>query len=142
MKTCNICSQEKPETEFDVRNKAKGTRRAYCKVCRKAKRKDQLTRYYQNNKDQHRERTKKFAERNRQYIQDIKRKGCCVDCGEDRWQVLDFDHRDPSLKSYDIKYLTHHGISLDKVQVEIDKCDLRCANCHRYRHAIENGWGD
>ena len=44
MKTCNICSQEKPETEFDVRNKVKGTRRAYCKVCRKAKRKEILNR--------------------------------------------------------------------------------------------------
>jgi len=137
MKKCKQCHQNKELSEFDTRDKVKQTVRAECKVCRKAKRKDQVAQYYQRNKEACRERCQKFTQRNRDYVQNIKRSGYCVDCGESRWQVLDFDHRDPSDKKYDIKYLTHHGMSLKKVQAELDKCDLRCANCHRYRHAME-----
>ena len=28
----------------------------------------------------------------------------------------------------------------EHIEEEIDKCDVRCANCHRKKHAREGGW--
>jgi hypothetical protein len=58
----------------------------------------------------------------------------CVECGESRPWCLDFDHRNPSNKKFEISKLVDHGSSLDKLVTEIEKCDVRCANCHRDRH--------
>ena len=61
--------------------------------------------------------------------------GQCVDCGlkTDVMAVYDFDHRNPSEKLSNIPLMW----SWKRIQVELDKCDLRCANCHRIRHARE-----
>lgn len=59
----------------------------------------------------------------------------CVDCGEDDPIVLDFDHREPHKKSFNISaaICRGSGISLEKLEFEVEKCDVRCANCHRRR---------
>lgn len=54
----------------------------------------------------------------------------CVDCGEDDWIVLDFDHV-RGVKYKEISILVGHGYSLPTVVAEIAKCEVRCANCHR-----------
>jgi len=61
--------------------------------------------------------------------------GKCMICGYDRClDALDFHHRDPSKKDFG---LSAHGIthSWEKIQKEIQKCVLICANCHREVHA-------
>lgn len=55
----------------------------------------------------------------------------CIDCGEADPVVLEFDHRDRADKKFNIGDAVHRGYSLCKVRAEIDKCDVRCANCHR-----------
>lgn len=57
----------------------------------------------------------------------------CVDCGEKDPVVLEFDHIDPSLKEHTIGRLIGSGYNLDDIAKEIDKCVVRCANCHRRR---------
>jgi len=47
---------------------------------------------------------------------------------------LDFHHRDPSTKVMDIAEAQRHGWSIGRIQVEIEKCDIICANCHRKLH--------
>lgn len=49
------------------------------------------------------------------------------------YYVMDFDHRDPALKTASVSYIARNTHNLDVVQAEIDKCDLVCANCHRIR---------
>ena len=62
--------------------------------------------------------------------------GKCVDCGYDRYiEALEFDHVDPSKKDFTIS--GNHCISWERMKQELDKCELRCANCHRERHARE-----
>jgi hypothetical protein len=57
----------------------------------------------------------------------------CVDCGEADPVCLDFDHRDPALKVFAVARA--FDFSLKRVQAEIAKCDVRCANCHRKKTA-------
>jgi hypothetical protein len=64
----------------------------------------------------------------------------CVDCGEDDVRVLDFDHEDPSLKEWNIGRLTGMAMPWSRVEAEIAKCSVRCANCHRRRTAEMAGW--
>lgn len=62
----------------------------------------------------------------------------CVDCGESDPIVLEFDHRDPSTKRFPITQITRY--SLEETKEEIEKCDVRCANCHRKKTAKERRW--
>jgi hypothetical protein len=55
----------------------------------------------------------------------------CVDCGESDPRCLDFDHREPSEKVFELSNSAAVTRSLDTVTHEIAKCDIRCANCHR-----------
>ncbi len=58
----------------------------------------------------------------------------CADCGgQFAPEAMDFDHRPGTDKLDDVGKLVSGRYSWDKVQAEIAKCDLVCANCHRIR---------
>lgn len=64
----------------------------------------------------------------------------CADCGGRFPTVcMDFDHRDPALKSFRI---SEGGLrSRVSLEAEIAKCDVVCANCHRVRTADQMSRG-
>jgi hypothetical protein len=62
----------------------------------------------------------------------------CVDCGVADSLILQFDHRGE--KTRDIGWFVSSGSPARRVAEELDKCDVRCANCHRRRTAKERGW--
>lgn len=70
-------------------------------------------------------------DRNRVWVRGYLDDHPCVDCGEDDPRVLQFDHRDPSEKKGSVSSMVTNGVSLDIVQQEVAKCDVRCCNCHR-----------
>ena len=75
-------------------------------------------------------RRKHLREKAREY-----KGGKCMLCGYDRClEALDFHHIDPKKKDFG---LSEKGMtrSWDKIKMEIDKCVLICANCHREIHA-------
>lgn len=56
--------------------------------------------------------------------------GQCQMCGYDKYLgALEFDHIDPTSKSFNISQWIHRDISY--CLEEIKKCRLLCANCHR-----------
>ena len=61
----------------------------------------------------------------------------CKDCKESDPIVLDFDHRDPKEKTKPISRMLSGHYSWDSVLKEIQKCDIRCANCHRRRSYVQ-----
>jgi hypothetical protein len=61
----------------------------------------------------------------------------CVDCEERRLCVLDFDH--VAGKDASVIVLAHGGYGLARLEAEMAKCVVRCANCHRRRTAQEGG---
>ena len=60
--------------------------------------------------------------------------GKCIKCGHDKLCSLDFHHRNPEEKSFEINAQTCVRFSLDYLKKGADKCDLVCANCHRAIH--------
>jgi hypothetical protein len=61
--------------------------------------------------------------------------GSCTICGYRKCRsALEFHHLDPSHKDFD---WSQKGVSRawSKVVVELDKCAMLCANCHREVHA-------
>src|SRR5579859_3699158 len=65
-------------------------------------------------------------------------KGCKV-CGFRESPVaLDFDHKDPNKKSFLISRKLGN-LTLEKIKVEVEKCDVLCANHHRMRHFCSVG---
>ncbi len=66
----------------------------------------------------------------------------CVDCGEKDPIVLEFDHRNSAEKFKIIGKMLSGHYSWESVFKEINKCDIRCANCHRRKTYKEQGsWG-
>lgn len=66
----------------------------------------------------------------------------CIDCGENDPIVLEFDHRNAKNKFKIIGKMLSGHYSWDSVLKEINKCDIRCANCHRRKTYIEQkSWG-
>lgn len=69
----------------------------------------------------------------RNYINKVKNVSC-MDCGiKYPPYVMDFDHRDKKSKDIDVGRMINGGWSKEKVDKEIEKCDIVCSNCHRIR---------
>jgi hypothetical protein len=59
--------------------------------------------------------------------------GCSV-CGYDKHpKALEFHHRDPGTKNFNVSEA--YGFGIDKFLEEILKCNILCANCHAIHHA-------
>jgi len=90
--------------------------------------------WYFNNKDIHKENVAKrrpgYVERNKSYVLDYLEGNPCVDCGISNILVLQFDHRPEEHKKACVTELMRGTSSIATIQAEIDKCDVRCSNCH------------
>lgn len=84
---------------------------------------------YQADKASYRARNVRRVKAIRDHIIAYKSTHPCVDCGNDNWIVLDFDHRPGEKKLY--KIANTSWLTMAKLEAEIVKCDVRCANCHR-----------
>ena len=58
--------------------------------------------------------------------------GKCIKCGESRYYVLDFHHKDGTIKHNTVNRLKTGRWSI--LKNEILKCELLCANCHGEMH--------
>ncbi|GAA3569672.1 hypothetical protein GCM10022197_27500 [Microlunatus spumicola] len=72
----------------------------------------------------------------------------CVGCGTTDVRVLELDHREDETKSANVSAMVGAGLPWARIEREIAKCDVRCANCHRvmtmargghFRHAWSTG---
>lgn len=119
------------ETSRRISLKSKEARRAYDKE------------YYQRTKSWRGARMKEnYKNLQHQYRVDKVKyllKHPCVDCGETDPIVLDFDHRPGWDKKFTIGLNTNYCFAT--LEKEIKKCDVRCANCHRRKTAVQFQWG-
>jgi len=127
MKICKNCKLLKPKTDFFKRQNSKDGLQHYCKECKATK----FNQHYENNKKHYLNKAQKTRKLNKDIINESKNKPC-MDCGKSYpYYVMDFDHRNPDEKLFDLGNYTKFGIK--QIKEEIAKCDVVCANCHRIR---------
>lgn len=69
------------------------------------------------------------------WMAELKSQMCCTFCSETHPATLEFHHLDPSAKETTIANAVMNGWSVKRVQAEMAKCIVLCANCHRKLHA-------
>lgn len=114
------------------------TRSSLCK----AHHREYVREHYRANKASYVEKAKKrnaeVKEKHREIIMEHLRGNPCVDCGNSDTEVLQFDHRDRSDKVSEVSNLITG--STRRLMDEIEKCDIRCANCHVKRTRRQMGY--
>src|SRR4051812_40120163 len=115
MKKCCTCKEEKDESEFSFKSKAKGILNACCKHCHKL----YMSSHYQKNKQTYIERASKnnpiVQQRYRDFIRDYKSRHPCKYCGEADPCCLDFHHVTDD-KEYEVSRM--YSMSLSRVMEE------------------------
>jgi hypothetical protein len=132
MKICTICKIPKLESEFDFTNKATGTLHYYCKECQRPRSRQSYLRNKHKYKDRWKVRKDIRIMAARHFIYEYKKTHPCG-CGESDPRVLDFDHDIQNTKVRPISQMIQTGVIIKRLQLEVDKCTVRCANCHRKR---------
>jgi hypothetical protein len=73
----------------------------------------------------------------RQWFKDYKATLSCIRCGENHPACLEFHHPDPAKKELEPSRLVQQkGWSRGRILVELQKCHVLCANCHRKTHHL------
>lgn len=156
MKTCPNCQITKDYHCFSKHRSRADGYQIWCKECNKTPSRN----YYNDNREKH----KKTTRQRKSLVRDdllpekdpllVKVQGKtatikiieylldhpCVDCNENNIIVLEFDHINPSEKSSNISVMASGNYSWKRIKEEIDKCEVRCANCHKIKTAEQQGW--
>jgi hypothetical protein len=136
MKKCSKCKLEKLRTEFALRSKSKDGLKPTCKVC--------------SSSSYHKEYWKEFPERRKTIKENLKKhkqlvaekivehfiKNPRVECGETNILKLEFDHLND--KEFNISEGITMGFAWKRMEKEINKCQVLCANCHAVKSAYQN----
>jgi len=83
-------------------------------------------------KERARRRNDAVRKANRAFVAAYLSEHPCVDCGERDVLVLEFDHV-RGVKKANVTDLVREACSRRRLVLEIEKCEVRCANCHRRR---------
>src|SRR5215207_9145413 len=122
---CDHCKEVKDITEINWKFKALGVRHDTCRECMKWF----VKRYFQGSgREKHledvKERKKAARIFAREYVWNYLTTHPCVKCGESDPRVLEFHHRNESEKDHTISHMVGEGLSAERIQREIDKCDV------------------
>ena len=138
MKVCTRCKNTKSIDQFAKRSKNKDGLSGWCKAC-----------FAANSREKYQadplERARKFRNQaswlqtNRDNLVKYLADHPCVDCGNSDIRVLEFDHRNPAEKTFNISSKIR-AYTWRLIEEEISKCDVRCSNCHRIRTGVQFKW--
>jgi len=138
-KFCPRCKVEKLLSDFTKDNRSSDGKYCYCRQCKNEYNKNlyatspTLAGKIKKNQYNHHLQS-------RRYVRAYLLQHPCVDCGETDPIVLEFDHIEPANKSFEISKGLGSGFSPARLEPEIAKCDIRCANCHKRRTAKQQNW--
>ena len=114
MKVCSKCKKEKAPYEFYKRSKRTGTN-SLCKEC--------FNSYCID----------RWIKRKLRVVQQFNNR--CEDCKNSfHYSIYEFHHLNPEQKDH--SWNTMRLMSEEKMQSELSKCVMLCANCHRLRHHL------
>lgn len=140
MRTCSICKEDLPENSIHFASRKRKTKISFQGVCRECQKKYRK-KHYEENKAKYIGKAAKYTSDICEWLDEYKKDLKCENCGEDRYWVLDFHHKDPNIKDDEISNLKRKG-NKGKLIKEIEKCSVLCANCHRDFHFQEKQAGN
>jgi len=90
-----------------------------------------------NNRDAiralNRKKSTRLRSERRAWLDALKLERGCTDCGYNAHpRALEWDHIGTD-KVANVGYMVHEGASMERLLLEIAKCEVVCANCHRIR---------
>lgn len=127
---CSRCGEAKPTDAFPTRAAGSRFLHSWCKAC--------FATYKAARHQQNHEQEMRRIRRNQAATVGANRARAlghllshpCVDCGERDPVVLEFDHVRGE-KIADVSMMISNGWPWWRIEAEIAKCDVRCANDHR-----------
>lgn len=130
MRHCGRCDQDLEPDEFHLKAK-------WCKPCCKVYQAD----YYQRRKAEgyFTDKNKRLLAASQARLREILRDVACVDCGESDIVCLHFDHVS-GVKTISISLAIRSLWSEARLMSEVEKCVIRCANCHMKKTARDFNW--
>ena len=99
----------------------------------KARKRAYQNAWYAKNKDKRDAANSRWEKKNVDFFKEFKQGLACERCGEREPFCLEFHHKDPSQKDFDVSTAVRR-FSRKRLMEEIDKCLILCANCHRKEH--------
>lgn len=129
-KICKTCDVSKPLSSFSKNKTKKDGFNSECKDCRKV----YIREHYKKNKGYYKKKSKERASDIRKWLRSIKSDLCCQTCGENHPACLEYHHKDPKQKDFEISKAGSSGISKTRILEEIEKCIVLCSNCHKKLH--------
>lgn len=138
-KKCCICKRTRLEKFFNKRTKSRDGLQPHCKDCNREKSHAYYLRHFEKHKQVILDRNRRVRREQSVRVFDYLATHPCVDCGEADPVVLEFDHVRGE-KILAVCSMVRAGYSWKKIDAEITKCDVRCANCHRRKTARDEGY--
>jgi hypothetical protein len=135
-KECFACEVVKPLEDFYKSKRARDGHLGKCKMCYNLdyKNKYENDESYRENKQA---ANQAAVQKRREFVWQYLENHPCVDCGETDFRVLEFDH----VRGKKVMGVTRAvRYSMDVLTTEIEKCEVRCANCHRKKTYVQLGW--
>jgi hypothetical protein len=121
---CRSCQRLKEEDDFYLR--ADGINRFNrCKSCISKETAEQKRKIYK-------------------WVDNHKSSTGCDHCGVKDKRCLQLHHKDSSTKKHSVATLIGKGYIFKTVKIEVEKCEVLCANCHSIHHYDERrsgNWG-
>jgi transposase len=146
VKDITLTNQQKKNLAWRDSSHLKGGRPNGTKTKKRAEMGEDLWKQYQENKATLKKEKFKtvynalwWATKRRELKQKLVtyKGGKCIECGYSKClAAMEFHHRDPSLKDFNIATIS--SINFEKVKKEADKCDLMCNRCHVELHDTLN----
>ena len=138
LRHCRVCGEAKPLADFPYRSLGRGTRQWICLTCQRSYSRG----WYRRNRARHSKTARRTEARQRAaaaaFVRQYLATHPCLGCGETDVLVLDFDHQRD--KVTDVSAMVRHGWSTQAIELEIAKCQVLCANCHRRATALKGRW--
>lgn len=129
---CNKCKEIKSINDFNNSKTRPTGKRSYCRACER----NDAKKFYQENREKYVKRAVLFNKEAAKHYQlefnRVKTEYGCFVCGEKEPCVLDFHHVD---RSEDKHSRVTSSLTYSKLILELKKCVIVCANCHRKIHA-------
>jgi len=134
---CARCGIEKAFDEFAGGTARNSKRDCYCRPCRVEYGRAHYVANRERYIDKAMQRTAALCAQNYGHLIPYLQERQCADCGERDVLVLEFDHVG------DEEFMIGRALrekAWADILVEIEKCEVGCANCHRRRTAERGGF--